>query len=397
MYSHPAQNPDCQSHTLPQPPFLRPPPGLNPTPGSLPSQGANSRSSGLSTLRPPPGLSRVPVTSYPHEHPQEVAAIPAQGPPYPRGRRLFEVPASRPSTAQPPGYQANPTAPPPPSPLQRPLTPLEVSQKRVQDMIEAMKEDNKRLKRDKEFQNILLAHGLLYTACPDAWMTCNCEFCAGVRYSRQYQGLDSIGERLWNNPEYSFWREYQSKGDIKECKCDFCTGKSKDIRGTSSIERKPEKHGKTEVEVPENLAPDWNLWYGNRGDVDAITARNRAALEEAEFNKKLPKFDGLPVGPFPPEPTILSNNVEKPLFEMSYADIQHYHNHLQQSLANNSSSVATSVPSLQFTDFRTPVSDIDLGPPLKTHDPSAGHSYTSGTVVKPNLGGENGRYFGPLV
>ncbi|KAK6497800.1 hypothetical protein TWF481_012202 [Arthrobotrys musiformis] len=125
------------------------------------------------------------------------------------------------------------------------MVPLQESRRQVEAMIAAMEEETKVLRNDKKYQDILFTQGLLYASCPNVWATCECEFCTQARYLRQYQDLDAIGSRIWNNPLYAYWRDFPGTHGVENCTCQKCI-----------------EAGKI-VDVPEKLEPDWNLWYPN--------------------------------------------------------------------------------------------------------------------------------------
>ncbi|RVD83501.1 uncharacterized protein DFL_007888 [Arthrobotrys flagrans] len=303
MYPHHARNPAY----FPKPqqlPFVRLPPGLN----------ASARVPGSSgiPIAPPPGLNPTPrlrsASGIPMAPPLGITMLPlGMSLPQP----LDIPPPQQSGIPQPQPAPSMPQAAPPNTPIdQEP----EGSRRRVQEMIEAMNRETEQLKIDRNYQGILLSNGLLYTSCPRAWDTCDCEFCTQVRYIRQYRNLDAIGERLWHNPQYAFWREFPNIHEVKECKCERC----------AKVEEK-------EIKIPDNLGPDWNFWYGPCGRPLRNRRNGASALSDPE--PLPPKFRAKPTETRDQKAnTMLKGYFDargsgaKPLFEMPNDDVQHSHN-----------------------------------------------------------------------
>ncbi|KAK6529822.1 hypothetical protein TWF281_008981 [Arthrobotrys megalospora] len=304
--------------------------------------------------------------AHPAHHPAyQPYHLPPPPPPFPRPPPGLNVASE---IQPPPGI-------PPPQPQNPPTTQLENNQRQVQTIIDAMNQETEQLKRDKNYQSILLAHGLLYTACPDAWITCNCEFCVGVRHVRQYDGLDAIGQRLWNDPQYSFWREYPNAHGLKECKCDRCTGKG-------------------QIKIPDNLAPDWNLWYGDGGD-GTSTEQDSVTGSAGEYQPKTkpPKFTEKPTNAQGNGANVmlksnLPHGTEKPLFEILDTNIQKCHNQFGPVMSNSTSSNGACHPCCQPIKVE-PFPLPDPGSSVSSQSGSTGQPYANG-IKRFNIRGKDG-------
>ncbi|KAK6334714.1 hypothetical protein TWF718_010161 [Orbilia javanica] len=317
MYHHPANNSAYQSPypqsapQIQQVSFIRPPPGLNVPPRTPSPEGTY--------IAPPPGIplpQHLPSMAMPKLPPGiPILQAPVIALPQPPGTPIPPPPGF----SKPQSTQSQPDMPQPEPPMAR-LEPLEASQRHVQQIIDSMNKETMRLKQDRAFQDVLFSNGLLYTTCPNAWNTCDCEFCIGIRYIRQYKNLDAIGERLWGNPEYAFWREFPNTHGCKECKCEDC----------AKLEQKEKK-----VEVPDVLEPDWTLWYGPGGRPKLNGQSSGVQLDELQ---QPPKFRGRPAesqgqSSFADSRAeamlreyLSTHGAAQPLVEMPRTEVQQYNN-----------------------------------------------------------------------
>ncbi|KAF3098389.1 hypothetical protein TWF706_006820 [Orbilia oligospora] len=294
-----------------QPSFVRPPPGFN-APPQVPQVSSSI------PIAPPPGFSM----------PQPPPGISIPQPP--TGTSMPQVPPSH-SLPQPPNTSIpNPSVAAHPQPQPQPqqssssqitlssslMRRLQNDQRRLDGMLDTMNIEIAQLKADKEHQCILFSNGLLYISNPTAWNTCDCKFCIGVRVLRQTKSLDAVGQRLWNDPEYTFWREYPRIHGFKVCICLRCT----------------------QVEEEDKLEPDWRFWCGSAGRPShnpALSAQARIELQQP------PKFRRNYTAPQQPQPQTTPvgqpsfYGLTQPLFEMSEADIQHHYNSLWSAAVVN--------------------------------------------------------------
>ncbi|KAF3204781.1 hypothetical protein TWF106_001430 [Orbilia oligospora] len=300
-----------------QPSFVRPPPGFNAPPQvpqvpqvpHVPSSISVAPPQGFSMPQPPPGISipQPPTgTSMPQVPPSHSLSQPPN----------TSIP--NPSVAvhpqlQPQPQQSSSSQVTLPSSL---IRRLQKDQRRVTDMLDAINIETAQLKADKEHQCILFSNGLLYISNPTAWNTCDCRFCIGVRVLRQSKSLDAVGQRLWNDPEYAFWREYPRIHGFKVCVCLRCA----------------------QVEEDDKLEPDWTFWCGSAGRPShnpALSAEARIELQQP------PKFRRNYTAPQQPQTQnslvgqLSFYGPTQSLFEMPEADIQHHYNSLWNAAVHN--------------------------------------------------------------
>ncbi|KAK6510947.1 hypothetical protein TWF506_010035 [Arthrobotrys conoides] len=321
--------------SMPPPGASMPPPGISMPPGiamprppqgnSMPqvSMPMQQLSFGASSRQAPPGISLSQPPGIPMPRPPGVSM---SQPPNISIPQLPDIPQPQ-TEPQPPSNTTQARLPPPPPPND-PLAELHRSQRHVAAIIDTMRAENELLKHDRDFQGILFSNGILYLACPSAWNTCDCEFCSGVRWIRQYKDLDAAGERLWNDPKYSYWREYIETYGFKICDCHKC----------SQIDEAGN------IKIPDDLGPDWNLWYGPDGkpkdegnDVAGLSDaarierqqppkfRARATAVAQERREKAAYLEYLK-----------SNGVDEALFGMLEPGPQQYHNPAIQTPSSSS-------------------------------------------------------------
>ncbi|KAF3927053.1 hypothetical protein AA313_de0201001 [Arthrobotrys entomopaga] len=146
-----------------------------------------------------------------------------------------------------------------PAPLRQPLPPptpeiqeewnriglatAEADTHRLQRYIAAMNRDTERRKQDDQIQRLVFQHAIIYRQDSNAWLTCPCNFCVLMRYIRQYEGFDQIGQRVWEDEDYMKCRDFLENSDVEMCECGFCRGVVSSFRNGAVGEGKENING----------------------------------------------------------------------------------------------------------------------------------------------------------
>ncbi|KAK6529167.1 hypothetical protein TWF694_004380 [Orbilia ellipsospora] len=145
------------------------------------------------------------------------------------------------------------------------LATAEADAHRLQRYLAAMNRDTEKRKQDEQIQRLVFQHAILYLQNSNAWLACPCTFCVLMRYIRQYEGFDQIGQRVWEDEDYMRCRNFLESSDIEVCGCGFCRGlvssyregedgRKENLNGFNFIDRE-NCHGKLkEIEGDETLA-----------------------------------------------------------------------------------------------------------------------------------------------